>query len=117
MLTVILSSSVLYEMVGPVSAKAALFLSGSIPYEKAVMDPVKEDEALCPEMRVRLEEPDGSDSAEEQEMDAAVLPELQEYSQGVDERDDYDIERMTKPDKKKKKSRKGTKGKRKEAAA
>ncbi len=31
MLTIILSSSVLYEMVGPVSAKAALFLSGSIP--------------------------------------------------------------------------------------
>lgn len=31
MLAIILSSSVLYEMVGPVSAKAALFLSGSIP--------------------------------------------------------------------------------------
>ena len=34
MLTIILSSSVLYEMVGPVSAKAALLLSGSIPYGK-----------------------------------------------------------------------------------
>lgn len=31
MLTIILASSVLYEMVGPISAKAALFLSGSIP--------------------------------------------------------------------------------------
>lgn len=34
MLTIILSSSVLYEMVGPVSAKAALFLSGSIQIGK-----------------------------------------------------------------------------------
>lgn len=34
MLTIILSSSVLYEMVGPVSAKAALLLSGSIPFGK-----------------------------------------------------------------------------------
>ncbi len=34
MLTIILSSSVLYEMAGPVSAKAALLLSGSIPYGK-----------------------------------------------------------------------------------
>jgi Kef-type K+ transport system membrane component KefB len=34
MLTIILSSSVLYEMVGPATAKAALFLSGSIPKEK-----------------------------------------------------------------------------------
>ncbi|MCI9337536.1 MAG: cation:proton antiporter, partial [Lachnospiraceae bacterium] len=34
MLTIILSSSVLYEMVGPVSAKGALLLSGSIPYGK-----------------------------------------------------------------------------------
>jgi Kef-type K+ transport system membrane component KefB len=33
LLTIILSSSVLYEMVGPISAKAALFLSGSIPRE------------------------------------------------------------------------------------
>lgn len=34
LLTIILSSSVLYEMVGPVSAKTALFLSGSISREK-----------------------------------------------------------------------------------
>jgi Kef-type K+ transport system membrane component KefB len=34
MLTIILSSSVLYEMVGPATAKAALFLSGSIPSPK-----------------------------------------------------------------------------------
>lgn len=35
MLTIILASSVLYEMVGPVSAKAALVLSGSIPFGKS----------------------------------------------------------------------------------
>lgn len=34
MLTIILSSSVLYEMVGPISAKAALFLSGCIQLDK-----------------------------------------------------------------------------------
>ena len=34
MLTIILSSSVLYVMVGPISAKAALFLSGSIAFKK-----------------------------------------------------------------------------------
>ncbi len=38
-LTIILSSSVLYEMVGPVSAKAALLLSGSISYGKAADKP------------------------------------------------------------------------------
>lgn len=31
--TIILSSSILYEIVGPVSAKAALYLSNSIPYK------------------------------------------------------------------------------------
>lgn len=34
LLTIILSSSVLYEMVGPVCAKMSLFLSGSITTEK-----------------------------------------------------------------------------------
>lgn len=46
MLTIILSSSVLYEMVGPISAKAALFLSGSIAFKKTCD---KEDtEPQCP---------------------------------------------------------------------
>lgn len=36
MLTIILSSSVLYEIAGPLSAKAALFLSGSISREKNI---------------------------------------------------------------------------------
>lgn len=34
LLTIILSSSVLYEMVGPISAKAALFLSGAITHDQ-----------------------------------------------------------------------------------
>ena len=35
LMTIILSSGVLYEMVGPVSAKAALFLSGDIPDQES----------------------------------------------------------------------------------
>lgn len=43
LLTIILSSSVLYEMVGPVSAKTALFLSGSISREKGGKTASEED--------------------------------------------------------------------------
>ena len=42
MLTIILSSSVLYEMVGPVSAKMALLLSGSIS-RKDILNKMEED--------------------------------------------------------------------------
>ena len=42
MLTIILSSSVLYEMVGPVSAKVALLLSGSIS-GKDILNKIEED--------------------------------------------------------------------------
>ena len=44
LLTIILSSSVLYEMVGPVCAKMSLFLSGSITTEK-MKEVAKEREA------------------------------------------------------------------------
>ncbi len=44
MLTIILSSSVLYEMVGPISAKAALFLSGSISKEHLIEKELHETE-------------------------------------------------------------------------
>ena len=44
------------------------------------------------------------------------LPELHEYNKGVDERDDYDVERVNKPGKnrrgKKKKKKSAQKGKR-----
>lgn len=80
MLTIILSSSVLYEMVGPVCAKASLFLSGSIECEKKKE---KETNSATEAAPTETFEEDGT----------VVLPELREYSKGVDECDDYDIER------------------------
>ncbi len=149
MLTIILSSSVLYEMVGPVSAKAALFLSGSIPIEKAA-EPF--EPATLPESPTVAEGYEGTEHAadvlvqvsgveekedtkskshqedagaktpetageaqgaiedvENGEAYVAVLPGLQEYSEGVDERDDYDVESVTKPQKAKKKKKSKTK--------
>lgn len=123
MLTIILSSSVLYEMVGPVSAKAALFLSGSIPNGKR---PGKEEsgegagKVSLAESAKRAERfkwpaaytgreadvpdifPDDTFPEECGEYSPA-LPELWEYNQGVDERDDYDIEKERRPSKRKKK--------------
>ncbi len=192
MLTIILSSSVLYEMVGPVSAKAALFLSGSITHMK---DPAPEgseiheadEEELAAGLRSQGEEhdldpeplqkeehdldpgpllqedesvsfakslsqgnghepptdarftkkkhkhpadPHSADKAHESQAHAsykaeehecladphspeddneddeiaAVLPELREYSKGVDE-NDYDIEKELKPPNTKKKKK------------
>lgn len=120
MLTIILASSVLYEMVGPVSAKAALFLSGSISYKKEQPeDPEnpktipassgenerpaesgQKDDSRLPEMQTRE-----SDPQEEEEEDAAILPQLRDYSRGVDESDDYDIEKNLNPRKNKKKKK------------
>ncbi len=168
LLTIILSSSVLYEMVGPVSAKAALFLSGSIPIKKisgnSENNESAPEEALLPphetggteveslETTDTQDEPVGQvtpdtpeelieqktaeslgkteDSPDEEkgqmeleevfpeffeepdpgvpedpEINTAVLPELREYSEGVDERDDYDIEHSIKPPKAKKKKK------------
>ncbi len=66
MLTIILSSSVLYEMVGPVSAKAALLLSGSISYgKKEDREPEEEDSAAGIEAGQEAEAPP-SDSEEEE---------------------------------------------------
>lgn len=158
LLTIILSSSVLYEMVGPISAKAALFLSGSIAFgrdagegseaagtcaagsaaecegaagapggadtgasggantdvpgavETAAAEGSKSTGPERPqnEAPVVQEEPEAQEepeSAEDLEMVTAVLPELREYNEGVDERDDYDIEQNTKPSKNKKKKK------------
>ena len=60
MLTIILSSSVLYEMVGPVSAKAALVLSGSIPFGKRP----EEGDGL-PEAAEGLPESENGENSEE----------------------------------------------------
>lgn len=184
MLTIILSSSVLYEMVGPISAKAALFLSGSIPnrnLEDIIKSPEPQDMAAAeqeeteidakaeeslgaeenpepgkhsesgepPESNETLEfmktpeseeapesvetseseengNPEENDASKEcaEESDEHVedeheedeheeteeymegLPVLHEYNKGVDERDDYDIERMAKPVKNRKNKKK-----------
>ncbi len=199
MLTIILSSSVLYEMVGPVSAKAALFLSGSIPggvrsmeqvvtadghiievpAEEPVVDATAEEPIVdataeevfseagdsvqnaaalgeaagsetdiaetgrqsadpeCGDQCQSAEENDKGTEPEQEsrqtkgrkqrkrrapekkhepgsEKDAPAdpeegltmgLPELEEYNKGVDERDDYDVEKMMKPLKVKKKKK------------
>ena len=166
MLTIILASSVLYEMVGPVSAKAALFLSGSIPggagpvrqavtvdghlvevpetddlegsaeeedpampgteegdsaarglaaREAAETSAGENDETATREMSGTSGTEDSADPdtdqtapaapAEESESLTMGLPELQEYNKGVDERDDYDVEKIVKPPKTKKKKK------------
>lgn len=170
MLTIILSSSVLYEMVGPISAKAALFLSGSIPH-KNLLEMVQapegqegleeeqgqheaeeavetsgeyeglegeesENEAVKPEeisegeasddlAQEKEQEEEQEESHEETERQGEGeeyiegLPELHEYNKGVDERDDYDVERIMKSSKnrkgKKKKKKSASKGKTREA--
>lgn len=103
MLTIILSSSVLYEMVGPVSAKAALVLSGScLKGKQEEKEEQEEKEKLCP------------DTAEEE--NHAVLPELREYSQDVSESDAVDIEQEVQFPEKERKSQKGKKKRKKKAS-
>lgn len=197
MLAIILSSSVLYEMIGPVSAKAALFLSGSIQGKKLEdMIEMQEEEKIQEEEDGHQEEETGeehsgeehtreehaekitsetvsseteagileTDSAEQEREPAEEvvpdgwgecgekkrlgqrrkkkkkkktsdgegsqeeeseeifgereedhddtdeyvigLPELHEYNKGVDERDDYDVERENKPGKNRRKKKK-----------
>ena len=88
MMTIILASSVLYEMVGPVSAKAALFLAGSISCEKGAE---KGTETDSKNLKTDGEGAPGNTESQEEEC-TAVLPELREYSSGVNECDDYDVE-------------------------
>jgi Kef-type K+ transport system membrane component KefB len=127
LLTIILSSSVLYEMVGPISAKAALFLSGSIPREtirEGSADPelpaADDADTLSYEsVPEEAEASDASDAApasdppeisETSEAYSAAFPKLKEYNEGVDERDDDDIEAVPAlPKNRKKKKRKGKK--------
>lgn len=46
LLTIILASSVMYELIGPVCAKASLYLSGSIKKEGALVDVAESQEPL-----------------------------------------------------------------------
>lgn len=92
MLTIILSSSVLYEMVGPISAKGALFLSGSISNGKnaGIESNGIELEGEMLYQGKELEEI--TETANYQEENIAVLAELRGYDEGVDERDDVNTE-------------------------
>lgn len=137
-LTIILSSSVLYELAGPVSARAALILSGSIPHIKAFAGgekPGRGDGDIEPQEPgkesggyVNPDEKDGESEAcpgpevfrePVEEENHAVLPELVEYSRDADENDNYDIEKELKPPKgkKKKKGKKAVQKPKKEKSA
>ena len=91
LLTIILSSSVLYEMVGPVCAKMSLFLSGSITTDK-MKEVAKEreeeihEENLIASENEEHEEDDGSwDDGSENESEDGSDDEVENESE--DERD------------------------------
>ena len=136
MLTIILSSSVLYEMVGPVSAKAALFLSGAIS-GKDIQAKIEEDQELVQkheaaggkepdieecednsqpvesedrEAEPELELTDQTESAPDPQPDEEVVDHIAEISSGVDDQDDFDIE-LEVLQEKQEKNKKGGKGK------
>ena len=71
MLTIILSSSVLYEMVGPISAKVALLLSGSIS-GKDILD------KMVVTGQEEQEEQEGQEGQEEQERNSGQDEEQEE---------------------------------------
>ena len=92
MLTIILSSSVLYEMVGPISAKGALFLSGSISNGENIgieNSGIEIGREMLYQGR-KLEEI--TETTNYQEENIAVLAGLKGYDEGVDERDDVNAE-------------------------
>lgn len=67
MLAIILSSSVLYEMIGPISAKAALFLSGSIPGKNLRdMIEIQEEEKIQEEDDRHQEEDTGEEHSQKE---------------------------------------------------
>lgn len=106
LLTIILSSSVLYEMVGPVCAKMSLFLSGSITTEK-MKEVAKQREAEIHEEEMEAEEVESEESdlegaleeadSEESSFEEADAEELagdeeeNDGSQGCGEESDSDI--------------------------
>ena len=114
MLTIILSSSVLYEMIGPISAKLALIFSGSIPSGKLLEALPQEGEADENSGAVTVFSliPASELSQKDGESFAQIVEEL---NAGVDERDDDDIESaapLEEQKEKKKKSKKKHKKKR-----
>lgn len=125
LLTIILSSSVLYEMVGPVCAKLALIFSGCITPEKAAEADAIEGEQMAVDILVagaeaheEIHEAEIETDAEgispEAEADAeaalseteaasgevSLVEHLQELEMGVENQEIYDIEKEVAPDKK-----------------
>lgn len=119
MMTIILASSVLYEMVGPISAKMALILSGCISEGKSQEKAgalETEESADAVENGITAEDSgdtgivmesagEFANAANTEDMGAAestesivseahaVLPELKEYAMDVEEGDDFNIEK------------------------
>ena len=92
MLAIILSSSVLYEMIGPVCAKLALVLSGSIPSEHFLPPETDRSDSLeTPEQESLAEEEE--QLKVQQDFDRSIGELMEEMNAGVDERDDDDMEK------------------------
>ena len=104
LLTIILSSSVLYEMAGPVCAKMALIFSGCITVDK-----MKEAETeVINEIELKVNE------KEEEGVERTIVERLEELEAGVEDHEYYDIEREVRVEKvKNMKKGKKTKKKRK----
>ena len=92
MLAIILSSSVLYEMIGPISAKLALILSGSIPTAK-LLEPASQEE-LSEDLSPKKEEEFVLEETATENAAESFINFVEELNAGVDERDDDDIEKI-----------------------
>ena len=93
MLAIILSSSVLYEMIGPVCAKLALVFSGCIPSEHLLeTDLVSERQQEKTEKKA--EEKEGKETEGLNVKQESFAEIVEEMNAGVDERDDDDIEKV-----------------------
>lgn len=93
LLTIILSSSVLYEMAGPVCAKLALILSGSIPTGKApccVNAAVDAGNSECQESGESEEVEDFKEAGEN--LAPTIAECLEELESGVENQEYFDIE-------------------------
>ncbi len=93
MLTIILSSSVLYEMIGPICAKLALVFSGCIPSEHLLKpDSGLEERSEKPEKET--DEKEVQDVVKSNAGEESFIEIVEEMNAGVDERDDEDIEKV-----------------------
>lgn len=123
LMTIILSSSVLYEMVGPVSAKIALIMSGCIPragireVENAIMEENQRilDDTVSPTEVGSETDPEQADAADpnglEEKTEFARC--IEELEAGVEDQEDYDIEKEVRPEGGKNTKKGKGKGKRK----